>query len=191
MEEEEEEDEEAETTTDIGNVPVDVFKGFSFVWNPNESEEKFLSESIDVLRSEKKQSVSNLQVNSTRGVKNKVIVNFFLWVKELQGLSSKLVDKSVYLRWKHVAKKYCTIIGDDDDRNNIEGQTNPVLCDKQRSVTFSGILDNACIACDYEMLQVSIFPFALFSNFLFLPVSFLISLPVSFLISLILESYLD
>ena len=139
-------DESIEEDTDA-DVPVDLFKGFSFAWNPNQARESFLSEGIDVLRSEASTP------SKPKKSKNRVVMNFFLWAKEIQGLPGKQVGKPISIRWKHESKKYVTLIGPSDDSHEVNGETAQVDCNDSRSVIFEGAMDNACIACDYLMLQ--------------------------------------
>ena len=134
------------------NYPAEMFKGFSFAWDPKKSEEQFLFESIDVIHGS-----SGPSENYKNKRKNRVVVNFFLWMKEVQGLPANLIDKKIIVRWKHEAKKYLTIIGPDDSDRSVDS-TVPVSCRPDRSAIFNGSMDNSCIACDYQMLQV-LFPF--------------------------------
>jgi len=78
-------------------------------------------------------------------------MNFFLWLKEIQGLPASCVDSEVFVTWKHESKKNFTIIGAEGDRTI--DQTSPIICNEERSATFEGSMDNACIACDYVMQQ--------------------------------------
>ena len=124
-------------------MPAEIFKGFSFVWDPTTEEGEFLSESIGVLKGDTKDSGNKR--------KNRVVVNFFLWIKEVQGLPASCVGSDVYVTWKHEAKRYFSIIGHEGDR--VVDQTDTAICSDDRSAEFNGSMDNACIACDYSMQQ--------------------------------------
>ena len=116
------------------------------MWDPLADEgDGLLSESIGVLPS---QVTPN---HSGAGRKNKVVVNFFLWLKEIQGLPASSIDQSIYVTWRHESKRNFTIIGEEGDRTN--DQTGMIVCKADRSAVFDGNMDNACIACDYKMLQ--------------------------------------
>ena len=116
------------------------------MWDPTKDEDKFLSESIGVLQGG---SDSNNSGSTKRS--NRIVVNFFLWIKEIQGLPASCVGSEIVVSWKHESKKYFTIIGAEGDRS--VDQTTPIICNEDRSAVFGGSMDNACIACDYVMLQ--------------------------------------
>ena len=127
-------------------MPAEIFKGFSFIWNPSTDGDDLLSESIEVLQGETPTTPARPLKK-----KNRVIVNFFLWMKEIQGLPASYEGQSLFVSWKHEAKRFLTIIGVEG--SGVVDQTGLVTCQPDRSATLDGSMDNACIACDYEMLQ--------------------------------------
>ena len=67
-------------------MPVDVFKGFSFVWKPGDhDDDNILSEQINVFQASNK---------SHKMSKNRIVANFFIWIKEIQG---SLFDTIIYI----------------------------------------------------------------------------------------------
>mmetsp|Transcript_21854 Transcript_21854/g.85604 ORF Transcript_21854/g.85604 Transcript_21854/m.85604 type:complete len:707 (-) Transcript_21854:106-2226(-) len=139
------EDEEEEDGAEGGepkSAPIDVFKGFSFVWDPNAAHD-VLTESIEVVGG----------TGAKGGIykrKNHIVMNFFVWIKEVQGLSANEEGSLLLVRWKHECRKQLTSVG--PDANVVQDQTEAKAC-SNRSVVYEGGMDNACIPFDYLMVQ--------------------------------------
>ena len=98
--------------------------------------------------------------------KNRIVANFFLWIKEIDGVAQLDHLSSFAVKWKHEEKKYVTTIGPDDDFSQslfthqtefVERKLNANL------IVFEGDLHRACSPFDYLLKQVL---FLIFNYFL-------------------------